>query len=168
MTDVESGPHRAPVPLLTTRTARGGNVSFDVPAGWDTIEPTREGGVVAAVEPDEADRFRTNVVVAFGPVEGTLADWATERHRLDEAGLDGYLLLDHEEVRVAGHHGWRRLATYSTPARESVTCESWSTLVEGTGVTLTARVATLRLPEMAGVLDAIAASVVVRAELVPA
>src|SRR3954463_6074629 len=106
MTDVDSGPRRAPVPLLTTRTTRHGSVSFDIPAEWDTIEPTPDGGVVAAVEPDDADRFRTNVVVAFAPVDGTLADWASERLRRDEEELDGYLLLDHEEARVGGHTGW--------------------------------------------------------------
>lgn len=158
-------------PGTTTVTAHGGRVSFAVPAGWHAIERD-PGEVVAAVEPDQSDpsdpvvpsdRFRTNIVVTLAPVVGTLLDWDRETARREAAELAGYLLLDREDVEVGGRPGTRRLTTHSTPAGESVTTESWSTVVDGTGITLTARVATLRLPEMAGVVAAVATSLVVRA-----
>ena len=169
MTDVHQGSGRVPLPRLTTMTTRGGSVSFDVPADWDAIEPSPDGDVVAAVEPDDSNRFRTNVVLTFADVEGPLTEWQRTTQRREAEELDGYLLLDHEEVSVGGRFGLRRLTTHSTPAHESVTTESWATLVDGTGVTLTARVGTLRLAQLAPVLDAVAASLVMRADgLVPA
>ncbi len=169
MSDVDPAPGRFPTPRLTTLRTRGGSVSFDVPADWDTIELPPGSGVVAAVEPDDADRFRTNVVLTITEVQGSLGDWhrTTQHHEAQE--LDGYLLLDHEELAVGGRLGLRRLTTHSTPAQESVTTESWTTLVDGTGVTLTARVSTLRLGDMAPVIDAVAASLSLHADgLVPA
>lgn len=163
MTDVCAQAGRDPMPGSTTMTAHGGRVSFDVPVGWDAIERA-PGELVAAVEPDDADRFRTNVVVTLTPVEGSLLDWDRETSLRDAAELDGYLLLDREDVEVGGHPGTRRLATHSTPAGESVTTECWSTVVDGTAITLALRVATLRVPEMAPLLDAVAASLVVRTE----
>jgi hypothetical protein len=102
-------------------------------------------------------------------VQGSLAEWQRTTQHRESQELDGYLLLDHEEVTVGGRVGLRRLTTHATPAHESVTTESWTTLVGGTGVTLTARVGTLRLTQLAPVLDAVAASLVMRADgLVPA
>ncbi|MEW1951858.1 hypothetical protein [Terrabacter sp. NPDC080008] len=147
----------------TTVTAHGGRVSFDVPLGWNAIERA-PGEVVAAVEPDDADRFRTNVVVTVAPVDRPVVEWDLETSRREAAELDGYLLLDRAEVEVGGHPGTRRLTTHSTPAGESVTTASWSTVVDGVGITLTARVATLRVPEMAAVVAAVAASLVVRSD----
>ena len=169
MTHIHPGSGRLPLPRLTTVTTRGGSVSFDVPADWDTIEPSPDGDVVAAVEPDESDRFRTNVVLTFADVQGSLAAWQHTMQRREAQELDGYVLLDHDEVTIGGHLGLRRLSTHSTPAHESVTTETWTTLVDGVGVTLTARVGTLRLAQLAPVIDAVAASLVMRADgLVPA
>ncbi|GAA2026567.1 hypothetical protein GCM10009740_15390 [Terrabacter terrae] len=163
MTDVCTDSGHDPLPGRTTVTAQGGGVSFDVPVAWDAIE-LAPGEVVAAVEPDDADRFRTNVVVTFTPVDGALVDWDREASLREAAELDGYLLLDREDVEVGGHPGTRRLTTHATPAGESVTTECWSTVVDGIGITLIARVATLRVPEMAPVIEAVAASLVVRTE----
>ena len=169
MTDVHRGSGQVPTPRLTTMSTRGGSVSLTVPEHWDAIDLSADGDVVAAVEPDESDRFRTNVVLTFADVQGSLAEWQRTTQHLESQELDGYLLLDHEEITVGGHVGLRRLTTHSTPAHESVTTESWTTLVDGTGITLTARVGTLRLAQLAPVLDAVAASLVVRADgLVPA
>ena len=169
MTHIHPGSGRLPLPRLTTVTTRGGSVSLDVPPDWDTIEPSPDGDVVAAVEPDESDRFRTNVVLTFADVEGSLAEWQRTTQRREAEELDGYVLLDHEEASIGGRVGLRRLTTHSTPAHESVTTESWATLVDGTGVTLTVRVGTLRVAQLAPVLDAVAASLVMRADgLVPA
>lgn len=159
----ERVPGRDPMPGTTTMTTHGGRVSFDVPLGWNAIERA-PGEVVAAVEPDDADRFRTNVVVTLTPVDAPLLDWERETALREASELDGYLLLDREDVEVGGHPGIRRLTTHATPAGESVTTECWSTVVDGTGVTLTARVATLRVAEMAAVIGAVAASLVVRTE----
>lgn len=163
MTDVCAESGHDPMPGRTTMTAHGGRVSFDAPVGWDAIELS-PGEVVAAVEPDDADRFRTNVVVTLTPVGDSLAEWDRETSLREAAELDGYLLLDREDVEVGGHPGTRRLVTHATPAGESVTTVCWSTVVDGTGITLTARVSTLRVPEMAQVIDAVAASLVVRTE----
>lgn len=169
MSDARSGAYRAPMPRLTRMSTRGGTVSLDVPAGWETIDLSDDGGIVAAVEPHEADRFRTNFVLTFTDVAGSLDDWHHATHDQDELELDGYLLLDHEELAVGDRVWVRRLTTHSTPARESVTTESWTTVDDGTGMTLTARVGTLRLADMAPVIDAVAASLVARSDgLVPA
>jgi hypothetical protein len=154
---------------LIRLSLRRGSVSIDVPAAWETIAPVPEGCVVAALEPGDTDRFRTSFVLTFAPVEGDVAQWQAATDRRHEQELDDYLLLDLEPVQIAGHLGTRRLTTHSTPAHESVTTESWSTLSDGVGVTLTARVATLRVTDLAPVIDAVAATLVVRAEgLVPA
>ncbi|WP_435987649.1 hypothetical protein [Terrabacter sp. LjRoot27] len=169
MTDVHRGAGQDPTPRLTTMSTRGGSVSFAVPEHWDAIELSPDGDVVAAVEPDDSDRFRTNVVLTFAEVQGSLADWQRTTQQRESQELDGYLLLDHEHATVGGRAGLRRLTTHSTPAHESVTTESWTTLVDGTGVTLTTRVGTLRLGQLGPVLDAVAASLVMRTDgLVPA
>jgi hypothetical protein len=164
MTDVHQGSEQVPTARLTTMSTRGGGVSFAVPEHWDAIELSPDGDVVAAVEPDDSDRFRTNVVLMFADVQGSLAEWQRTTQHLESQELDGYLLLDHEEITVGGHVGLRRLTTHSTPAHESVTTESWTTVVDGTGITLTARVGTLRLTHLAPVLDAVAASLVMRTD----
>ena len=160
MTDARTEPGRVPTQLTTVR-ARGGTVTFDVPAEWETIVLSAAAGVVAALEPDRAGLFRTNFVLTAGPVDGPLGDWQRQVARHDEEVAD-HLVLDHEELGVGGHAGSRRLTTHWTPARESVTTESWSTVVGGTGVTLTANVGTLRLTEMATLIDTVASSLVVR------
>jgi hypothetical protein len=167
MTDARTDPARVPTTRSTTVSARGGSVTFDVPADWETIVLSEDAGVVAALEPDRSGQFRTNFLLTVGPVDGPLGDWQRQLMRHDEQVGD-HLVLDAEDVRVGGHAGTRRLTTHSTPARESVTTESWSTVVGRVGVTLTANAGTLRLTEMAPVVDAVASSLVVReAGLVP-
>lgn len=161
MTDARTDSGRVPTTQLTTVCARGGSVTFDVPADWETIVLSEDAGVVAALEPDRAGLFRTNFVLTAGPVDGPLGDWQRQIMRHDEEVAD-HLLLDHEQLGVGGHAGSRRLTTHSTPARESVTTESWSTVVDGLGVTLTANVGTLRLTELAPLIDRVASSLVVR------
>ena len=103
-------------------------------------------------------RRKTDVFTASKVVEAVV-----NMDRLDEEGTADYVLLDHENVRVGGHAGTRRLTTHATPANESVTTESWSTVVDGRRVTLTANVGTLRLSELSGLIDTVAASLVVNA-----
>ncbi|NUO33640.1 MAG: hypothetical protein HOQ27_00995 [Dermatophilaceae bacterium] len=161
MTDARTDSRRVPTTRLTTVSAHGGSVSFDVPADWETIVLSEDAGVVAALEPDRGGLFRTNFVLTAGPVDGPLGDWQRQFVHHDEEVAD-HLLLDHEELGVGGHAGSRRLTTHWTPARESVTTESWSTVVCSTGVTLTANVGTLRLTELSPLIDAVASSLVVR------
>jgi hypothetical protein len=161
MSDARTDSGRVPTTRLTTVAARGGSVTFDVPADWETIVLSEDAGVVAAMEPDRSGRFRTNFVLTAGPVDGPLGDWQRQLMRHDEEVAD-HLLLDAEDLCVGGHAGSRRLTTHSTPARESVTTESWSTVVYGVGVTLTANVGTLRLTELAPLIEEVASSLVVR------
>ena len=158
MSDGEPGSRRAPMPRLTRISTPGGRVSFDVPADWETLAVGDDRDAVAAVEPDDGGGFRTNFVLSVRPVDGPL-----DVDPPDDEGTTDYVLLDHEDVRVGGHPGIRRLTTHATPAHESVTTESWSTVVDGTRVTLTANVGTLRLSHLAGLIDTVAASVVVNA-----
>ena len=156
MSDAHEALSRARTPRLTTISTSGGRVSITVPAGWETVELGLDGDVVAAVEPDDGSRFRSNFVLTAGVVAGTVRDW--------DAG--DAVQLDHEDLLVGGHPGTRRLTTHATPADESVTTETWSTAVRDGGLTfgviLTANVATLRVGELAHVVDAVAASLVVR------
>jgi hypothetical protein len=162
MSDAQTHPDHVPTPRLTTVSAHGGSVSFDVPADWETIVLSEDAGVVAALEPDHGGSFRTNFLLTAGPVDGPLGDWQRQTWRHDEEVAD-HLLLDREALGVGGHAGTRHLTTHATPAGESVSTESWSTVVGGTGVTLTANVATLRLTELAPLVDSVASSLVVRA-----
>lgn len=152
MSDAHSAPGRARISRLTTISTSCGRASIAVPASWETVELGPAGDVVAAVEPDDGCRFRTNFVLATAALDGPLRDW--------EAG--DALLLDREDTLVAGHPGTRRLTTHATPAEESVTTESWSTVVDGRAVTLSANIGTLRVGELARLVDAVAASLAVR------
>lgn len=152
MSDARSAPGRARMPRMTTISTSCGRASIAVPASWETVELGPAGDVVAAVEPDDGSRFRTNFVLATSSLDGPAPDW-------DAADV---VLLDREDVQVAGHPGARRLTTHATPADESVTTESWATVVDGRAVTLTANIGTLRVGELARVVDAVAASIAVR------
>lgn len=152
MSDAHPAMGRARMPRMTTISTSGGRVSIAVPASWETVELGPGGDVVAAVEPDDGCRFRTNFVLATPAADGPLPDW--------DAG--DVLVLDREDVQVAGHPGTHRLTTHATPAEESVTTESWATVVDGRAVTLTANIGTLRVGELARLVDTVAASIAVR------
>ena len=164
MSDARTDSDRVPTTRLTTVSVRGCSVSIDVPSDWETIVLSEDNGVVAALEPDRAGRFRTNFVLTAGPVEGPLDEWHRQGTRHDQDVAE-HLLLDTEDLPVGGHAGTRRLTTHATPARESVTTQSWSTVVGGLGVTLTANVGTLRLTGTTPLIRSIVSSLVVRGAL---
>jgi hypothetical protein len=137
-------------------------VSVDVPAAWETIAVGHDHDAVAALEPDDGGRFCTSFVLAVGPDDEPAGEGPAGEGQAGEGAAE-HVLLDHEDVRVGGHPGTRRLTTHATPAHESVTTESWSSVVDGLRVTLTANVATVRLNELSRLVDAVAASLVVAA-----
>ena len=152
MSDAHPAMGRARMPRMTTISTSGGHVSIAVPASWETVELGPGGDVVAAVEPDDGSRVRTNFVLATPAADGPLPDW--------DAG--DVLVLDRDDVQVAGHPGTHRVTTHATPAEESVTTESWGAGGDGRARPQDRNIGAQRGGELARLVDAVAASIAVR------
>jgi hypothetical protein len=133
-------------------------VDLASPEGWDVLTNAGDETPLVAIEPPH-EGFRANVVVTRNPVGGlTFRDWQNGTDEMLPTVLDDYLLIDLEELAVAGHPGGRRLAHYAGPDGAALVMEQWFALVDGTGWTLTATTDALRYSTMADEFAAVAAS----------
>ena len=114
-----------------------------LPEGWTQLDAEDPSVLLVAVEPDDGQPFRSNLVVTAGSLGGlTLRDWQVGSDASLPRALTDYLLLDLEHVEVDGHPGVRRLAHHSAGGA-AVTLEQWATVVDDVGWTLTATVPTM-------------------------
>lgn len=138
-----------------------GAVSLLVPDAWETVHHPHDGVELVVVEPEQDGLFRANLVLTVTDVAMSLRDWQVGTESNLAAHLADYVPLDAELLAVGGQPGLRRLATYATEDNRSVTVEQRSTLVDKTGVTLTATTSTLAWAAQSQLLAHVFASLVV-------
>ncbi|MEW1953097.1 hypothetical protein [Terrabacter sp. NPDC080008] len=137
-----------------------GAVSLLVPDAWETVHHPHDGVELVVVEPEQDGLFRANLVLTVTDVAMSLRDWQVGTESYLAAHLADYVPLDAELLAVGGQPGLRRLATYATEDNRSVTVEQRSTLVDKTGVTLTATTSTLAWAAQSQLLAHVFASLV--------
>lgn len=145
-------------PILKAYQHPSAGFTLSLPEGWETATDVA-GVALIAVAPDRgAGWFRTNLVVTLEQLATPdLATWQEEALALMRYGLNEFLLVDVEEVEVAGYRA-RRLVAHHRPETDgqaaSVTMEQWTLVVGRLGYTLTASMASLDYPELADMFTA--------------
>lgn len=145
---------------VTVRVATAG-YSIEVPPDLvHDVEPAEGLSLVAVAAGLRITGFAPNHVITLDNAPdaddgrpATLRDWQVAVDLVHEESLDGYCLIDIEQLEIGGHPGMRRLASYASAEGRSLTMQQWCTIVDHRAYTLTSTVATLDFPFLADELD---------------
>lgn len=154
-------------PASTLTTTGSAGVAVGLPLDWTVRVDPAPGIAVLGIAPATTTPFRTNAAVTIGEVPSDMSfrAWQAGTDQILPTSLAQYQLFDLEHVAVDGLPAVRRLAHHVTAEGVPVTMQQWAVLVpgpsSGRGVTLTVTVATADFPAVAGVVDAIGASLTV-------
>lgn len=136
--------------LLTYHHPQAG-FSISLPASWERVGVSKKCVALVAVEPDQEEGFRANVVVTCEelPPGVALDAWQASAEELLARTLDDFLLVDRERLELDGRAVVRRLGHHAVEGTQAVTLEQWAMVRESVGYTLSASVGTLAYDSLA-------------------
>jgi len=142
--------------LLTFRHPRTG-LSIGLPGDWDMQVDPQPSVALVVVEPRTDDSFRANLVVTTDELPDglDLRLWQEGTDELLPQALHEYVLLDLEDVELAGLPARRRLAHHTVESGAAVTMQQWAAVRGREGVTVTTTVETMELASTAAMFAAV-------------
>ncbi len=132
-------------------------VQLRLDGGWREVDAA--GAVLAAVSGDDTGSgFRPSVVVTVSAIgDLDLESWAAGTRSLLADSLQEMLLLDQEDVGLAGRAGIRHLLSYLDDRGTELTLCQWMTTEAQRGLALSLTCATEDFPELRSVGEQAAA-----------